>query len=52
MKNAANIEPIDPWLQVLWDRQGSDLLLATGSQPRVRVDGKLSALEGTPGAHR
>ena len=48
MKNAANIERIDPWLQVLWDRQGSDLLLATGSQPRVRVDGKLTALEGTP----
>ena len=33
MKDAANIEPIAPWLQVLWDRQGSDLLLATGSKP-------------------
>ena len=51
MKNASNIEAVDPWLQVLWDRQGSDLLLATGSQPRVRVDGKLSAIEGTPGPH-
>ncbi len=47
MKDAANIEPIAPWLQVLWDRQGSDLLLATGSRPRVRVDGKLSELENT-----
>ncbi len=30
-----NIDAISPWLQVLWDRQGSDLLLATGSKPRV-----------------
>ena len=47
MENAANIDRIDPWLQILWDRQGSDLLLATGSEPRIRVDGKLSAIEGT-----
>ena len=26
----------------MWDRQGSDLLLATGSEPRIRVDGKLT----------
>jgi twitching motility protein PilT len=36
---------IDPWLQVLWDKRGSDLLLTTGSQPRVRVDGGLRPLE-------
>ena len=24
-------ERIDPWLQVLWDQQGSDLLLVSGS---------------------
>jgi twitching motility protein PilT len=42
-----NIETISPWLQVLWDRKGSDLLLATGSQPRIRVDGKLAAIENT-----
>jgi twitching motility protein PilT len=48
VKHASSIEAVDPWLQFLWDRQGSDLLLATGSQPRVRVDGKLSAIEGTP----
>jgi twitching motility protein PilT len=47
VKNAANIDRIDPWLQILWDRQGSDLLLATGSEPRIRVDGQLSAIEGT-----
>ena len=46
-ENAANIEKIDPWLQVLWDHKGSDLLLATGSQPRTRVDGGLTPLPGT-----
>jgi len=39
---------IDPWLQVLWDQQGSDLLLASGSKPRVRVDGGLRPLESEP----
>ena len=39
-------ERLDPWLQVLWDRQGSDLLLASGSAPRVRVDGSLQPIPG------
>jgi twitching motility protein PilT len=43
-----DIETIAPWLQVLWDHKGSDLLLATGSQPRIRVSGQLNAIEGTP----
>ena len=51
MKDAANIDLIDPWLQVLWDHQGSDLLLATGSEPRVRVDGKLERDRGFVGTH-
>ena len=38
-------ERLDPWLQVLWDQQGSDLLLTSGSAPRVRVDGSLRPLE-------
>lgn len=37
---------IDPWLQALWDKGGTDLLLSGGSPPRIRVDGKLRALEG------
>ena len=41
-------ERIDPWLQVLWDKQGSDLLLVSGSAPRVRVDGGLRPLENAP----
>lgn len=37
---------IDSWLQTLWDRGGSDLLLAADSAPRIRVDGKLRPIEG------
>lgn len=37
---------IEPWLQTLWDRSGSDLLLTVGSAPRVRVDGKLEPIPG------
>ncbi len=37
---------IEPWLQILWDRNGSDLLLTGGSAPRIRVDGRLNPLEG------
>jgi len=45
-----NIETgaISPWLQILWDQRGSDLLLAGGSAPRIRVDGRLRPLEGAP----
>ena len=39
---------IDTWLQILWDRGGSDLLLSGGSSPRIRVDGKLQPIEGAP----
>jgi twitching motility protein PilT len=35
---------IEPWLQSLWDRGGSDLLLSGGSPPRIRVDGRLQPL--------
>ncbi|TAN26857.1 MAG: type IV pilus twitching motility protein PilT [Actinomycetota bacterium] len=37
---------MDPWLEVLWDQGGSDLLLAGGSAPRIRVNGKLNPVEG------
>jgi twitching motility protein PilT len=39
---------IDAWLQPLWDRGGTDLLLSGGSQPRIRVSGQLHPLEGAP----
>jgi twitching motility protein PilT len=37
---------LEPWLQTLWDRGGSDLLLSGGSAPRIRVDGRLQPIEG------
>lgn len=36
---------LDPWLEVLWDNRGSDLLLTNGSKPRVRIDGDLRPIE-------
>lgn len=43
----ANVDttPIDPWLQLLWDRKGSDLLLSAGSAPRLRLEGSLVPIE-------
>ena len=39
---------IEPWLERLWEKGGSDLLLSGGSPPRIRVDGKLLPLDGVP----
>ena len=39
---------IEPWLEILWQQGGSDLLLAGGSAPRIRVHGKLHEIEGVP----
>jgi len=35
---------IDPWIEILWEHGGSDLLLSGGSAPRIRVDGKLGPI--------
>ena len=45
MSNDQN-SAIEPWLQTLWDQGGSDLLLSSGSPPRIRVDGKLRPIAG------
>ncbi len=45
MAGSGNSDLIDPWLQILWDRGGSDLLLAGGSAPRIRVSGRLLPIE-------
>ncbi|HMJ77261.1 MAG TPA: type IV pilus twitching motility protein PilT [Iamia sp.] len=37
--------PIEAWLQELWDRGGSDLLLSEGIKPMIRVDGGLIPIE-------
>src|SRR5579871_5168729 len=39
---------IEPWIRILWDQEGSDLLLSAGTPPRIRVDGRLLPLEGLP----
>jgi twitching motility protein PilT len=39
---------IDPLLEALTERHGSDLLLQTGSEPVMRVDGSLVRLERAP----
>jgi twitching motility protein PilT len=36
---------IEPWLEILWSKGGSDLLLIAGSVPRIRVDGQLVPVE-------
>jgi twitching motility protein PilT len=46
--NDIDTASITPWLQIMWDQKGSDLLLAGDSAPRVRVDGKLRPVEGAP----
>ncbi|HXZ82222.1 MAG TPA: type IV pilus twitching motility protein PilT [Acidimicrobiales bacterium] len=46
----ANVDSsaIDPWLQLLWDHKGSDLLMSAGSAPRLRLDGALVPIQGVP----
>lgn len=44
----ANSEPIDKYLQPLWDRKGSDLLLTAGAPPLLRIDGELRPLDDLP----
>ncbi len=46
--SGGDVRYVDTWLQILWDKGGSDLLLAGGSAPRIRVDGKLIPVEGSP----
>jgi twitching motility protein PilT len=40
--------PIDPWLQELWDRKGTDLLLTAGAPPLLRIDGRLEPYDDLP----
>jgi twitching motility protein PilT len=43
---SSNLLPVEPWLELLWEHHGSDLLLAGGSPPRVRIDGSLIPVPG------
>lgn len=42
----SNFDGIDNLLETLWVRGGTDLLITTGSAPRIRVDGALRPIEG------
>jgi twitching motility protein PilT len=44
--NAIDLSPIEEYLEVLWDREGTDLLVTAESPMRIRVDGALTPLEG------
>ena len=46
--SAPDISPIDAWLQEIWDRGASDLLLTTWAPPLARVDGALVRLDAAP----
>ena len=43
-----SLGPIERYLQVLWEQNGSDLLLTAYNKPLVRVDGQLLPLEDEP----
>jgi twitching motility protein PilT len=45
MRAKASEDVLDPWLETLWERGGTDLLLTSGAPPFVRVDGSLVRLE-------
>ena len=44
--SGADVRNVDPWLEILWEHGGSDLLVAGGSAPRIRVNGRLVPVEG------
>jgi twitching motility protein PilT len=39
-----DVTKIEHWLQELWDRSASDLLVSEGSPPMLRVDGQLTPI--------
>ena len=42
----AKSDLIDQYLEVLWDRKASDLLLTAGAPPLLRIDGMLTPMAG------
>jgi twitching motility protein PilT len=43
-----SLGPIEPYLNVLWERGASDLLLTAYNRPLVHIDGQLLPIEGEP----
>ncbi len=48
MATATDTTVLDPFLRYLWDTQATDLHLAVGTEPRVRIDGALYAMPDQP----
>ena len=42
----AKSDLIDQYLDVLWDRKASDLLLTAGAPPLLRIDGTMTPMAG------
>ena len=42
------IDDVEPWIEVLWNAKGTDLLLTAGAPPMIRVDGAMHPIEGQP----
>ena len=45
---AARARPVEAYLEELWERKGTDLLLTPGTPPMVRVDGEMVRLDVDP----
>ena len=43
-----NTALIDSYLQTLWDREGTDVLIVAGSPPLMRLDGEIVPLDERP----
>ena len=41
-----SIIPVEPYVQELWDRDATDLLLTAGAPPLMRIDGALTPVAG------
>ena len=45
-KTRTGIQQIEPWLKMLWEQGGTDLLLTAGAPPLLRIDGELRRVDG------
>ena len=48
LEEPRSVERLSAWLEILVERNGSDLLLVAGAPPCIRVDGKITRLSVPP----
>jgi twitching motility protein PilT len=41
-----NVEPVEAYVEELWDRDATDLLLTVGAPPLMRIDGLMTPVDG------